>query len=52
MLPEPHATQPTFVYFDLYGPCECVRMMFAVKKAPFVDHRLKMEDWPALKMSG
>jgi hypothetical protein len=47
-----HPTDPTFVYFDVYGHGEPIRMLFAVAKKPFVDKRISMEEWPALKASG
>lgn len=47
-----HPTDPTLVYFDVYSHGEPIRMLFAVAKKPFVDKRIPMEEWPALKASG
>jgi len=47
-----HPTDPTYVYFDMYGHGEPIRILFAVAKQPYVDKRISMEEWPALKMSG
>lgn len=47
-----HPTDPTFVFFDLYGHGEQIRILFALAKKPYIDKRIKMEELPALKASG
>ncbi len=47
-----HPTEPTFVFFDLYGHGEQIRILFGVAKKPYVDKRIPMDQWPALKASG
>jgi len=36
----------------MYGHGEPIRILFAVAKQPYVDKRISMEEWPALKNSG
>lgn len=36
-------------YFDIRGRGEFLRFMFSYAGRPFVDDRVKAEDWPALK---
>jgi glutathione S-transferase len=39
----------TVHYFDSKGRAEFLRLIFAAADVPFEDHRVKREDWPALK---
>lgn len=37
------------VYFNFRGRAEITRMLFSLAKQPFVDHRIELTEWPALK---
>ncbi len=39
----------TLHYFDLYGRGEMIRLLLNHANVNFVDHRVAMADWPAIK---